>query len=73
MVTKVLSNEKFCPAKILSDIGLSDKVQDFFIINTFITEAVVLRCSVKDVFFEISQNLQENTCSRVSFLIKSQA
>ena len=29
-------------------------------------------CSVKKVFLEISQNLQENTCARVSFLIKFQ-
>ena len=29
--------------------------------------------SVKKVFLEISQNLQENTCARVSFLIKLQA
>ena len=28
------------------------------------------RCSIKKVFQEISQNLQENTYSRVSFLIK---
>ena len=27
-------------------------------------------CSVKNVFLEISQNSQENTCDRVSFLIK---
>ena len=27
------------------------------------------RCSVKTVFLEISQNSQENTCARVSFLI----
>ena len=33
-------------------------------------EAVVRRCSVKKVFLEISQNSQENTCARVSFLIK---
>ena len=33
-------------------------------------EAVVWRCSVKKVFLEISQNLQEKTCARVSFLIK---
>ena len=32
-------------------------------------EAVVQRCSVKKVFLEISQNSQENTCARVSFLI----
>ena len=35
-------------------------------------EAVVQRCSVKRVFSEISQNPQENTCARVSFLIKLQ-
>ena len=33
-------------------------------------EAVAQRCSVKKVFLEISQNSQENTCARVSFLIK---
>ena len=37
------------------------------------TEAVVQRCSVKKVFLEISQNSQENTCARASFLIKLQA
>ena len=36
-------------------------------------EAVVIRCSVKKVFLEISQNSQENTCARASFLIKLQA
>ena len=36
-------------------------------------EAVVRRCSVKKVFLEISQNSQENTCARDSFLIKLQA
>ena len=37
------------------------------------SEAVELRCSVRKVFSEISQNSQENTCARVSFLIKLQA
>ena len=37
------------------------------------TEAVAQTCSVKKVFLEISQNSQENTCARVSFLIKLQA
>ena len=36
-------------------------------------EAVAQRCSVKKVFLEIWQNSQENTCARVSFLIKLQA
>ena len=34
------------------------------------SEAVSRKCSVKEVFLEISQNSQENTCTRVSFLIK---
>ena len=34
--------------------------------------AVVRRCSVKELFLEISQNSQQNTCARVSFLIKLQ-
>ena len=37
------------------------------------TEAVVQSCSVKKVFLEISQNLQENACARISFLVKLQA
>ena len=36
-------------------------------------EAVVLMCSVKTVFSDTLQNSQENTCARVSFLIKLQA
>ena len=37
------------------------------------TEAVAQRCSVKKVFLEILLNSWENTCARVSFLIKLQA
>ena len=37
-----------------------------------LAQAVARRCSVKKVFLEISQNLQENTCARDSFLIKLQ-
>ena len=36
------------------------------------SEAVVRRCSVKKLLLEISQNSQENTCARTSFLIKLQ-
>ena len=32
-----------------------------------------VRYSIKNLFVEISQNSQENTCARVSFLIKLQA
>ena len=35
-------------------------------------EAILRRCSVKKVFLEILQNSLENTCARVSFLIKLQ-
>ena len=38
-----------------------------------LTAAVAQRCSVKKVFLEISQNSQENTSARVSFLIKLHA
>ena len=31
------------------------------------------RCSIKKVFLKISQNIPENTCTRVSFLIKLQS
>ena len=34
-------------------------------------QAVIQRCSAKKVFLEISQNSQENTYARVSFLIKT--
>ena len=37
------------------------------------SEAVVQRFSVKKLFLKISQNSQEDTCARVSFLIKLQA
>ena len=35
-------------------------------------EVDVQRCSVEQVSLEISQNSQQNTCARVSFLIKLQ-
>ena len=53
-------------------------VQDSTVLKTTLkccqhSEAVVQRCSVKKVFLEISQNSQQNTCARASFLIKLQA
>ena len=46
-------------------------------VNTFLniiiaSEAVAQKCSVIKVFLKILQNSQENTCARVSFLIKLQ-
>ena len=52
----------FCLPTFLEDrIGLVSKT----------SEAVVQGCSVNKVFLEISQNPQENTCARVSFLINT--
>ena len=45
---------------------------EFLVKSDFSSEALVQGCSVKKVLLEISQNSQENTCSRVSFLIKLQ-
>ena len=36
-------------------------------------EAVVWMCSVEKIFYEISLNSKENTCTRVSFLVKLKA
>ena len=36
------------------------------------SKAVAQRCSVKEVFLEILQNSQKNSCARVSLLIKLQ-
>ena len=44
----------------------------YFYLSIQHSEAVVQMCSVKKVFLEISQNSQENTCTRASFLIKLQ-
>ena len=42
-------------------------------ITYHILGAVAQRCSVKKMFLQISQNLQENICARVSFLRRLQA
>ena len=39
----------------------------------YLSEAVTRRCFVEKLLLEILQNSQENTCARVSFLIKLQA
>ena len=36
-------------------------------------EAIARRCSLKKVLLEMSQNSQENTCAKVSFLMKLRA
>ena len=42
-------------------------------IGDIILQAVVRRCSVKEVFLKTLQNSQESTYTRVYFLIKLQA
>ena len=55
---------KCCVTNFNGNFNTENKVQRL--------KAVAQRCSVKKVFLEISQNSQENTCARVSFLIKLQ-
>ena len=45
----------------------------FLLVKVVSPEAVACSCSLKKVFLENLQNSQENTCARVSFLIKLQA
>ena len=61
---RIVLTEKYKSIKAIED--------DFYhkIIEAKWTGAVARRCSIKKVFLEISQNSQENTCVRVSFLIK---
>ena len=40
--------------------------------NVLIAESVVQRCKFKKLFLKIPQNSQENTCARVSFIVKLQ-
>ena len=46
------------------DIWIKDS---YFTLNINYTVAVAQRCSVKKMVLEISQNSQENTCTRVFF------
>ena len=63
----------------ISDIMLIQKIIQSIIVPSMLQYRQIAmklrsshrRCSVKKVFLEISQNSQENTCARVSFLIKS--
>ena len=65
----------------------NEKIAKLWVLSIFLTKGLnkyikllcemklwdkLRRCSVKKVFLEISQNLPENTCAGVSFLIKSQ-
>ena len=50
----------------------AEEINGLVYIWTDHSEAVAQRCSVKKMFLELLQNSQENTCARVSFLIKLQ-
>ena len=54
---------------VLFDIFKDCVIRDLYYLTE---EADRRRCSVKKVFLNISQNSQENSCARVSFLIKFQ-
>ena len=41
-------------------------------VSSHLSEAVFHMCSAEKIFLEITQNSQENTCAKVSFLIKLQ-
>ena len=56
---------------VFGHFSRSDIVFRFYYhVRPLVIEVVVWRCSVKNVFLEISKNSQENNCARVSFLIK---
>ena len=69
------------PVSIESTLLLFLFIQSFLALNFIMyiliiltcSESVGQRCSVKNVFLKISQNSQENTCDRVSLLLKLQS
>ena len=70
LFTKICDQESL----LLQSVHIFDSITDFWNISELgYTKAVVQRCSVKNVFLEISQNSHENTCARVSLSIKLQA
>ena len=66
--------ELFLQKKRMNNEGLKQKtILKYCRMEMQHWEAVTPRYSVKMLFLEISQNSQENTSTRVSFLIKLQA
>ena len=64
---------KFPQHVMFSAVNTADNWKVFNYAYNVKVEKAIRRCSVKKLFLEISQNSQENTCARVSFLIKLQA
>ena len=71
--------DKSCRASFIFFVIITKKSSLFYyyFTNTIMISSIMFcvaqRCSVKKLFLKISQNSQENTCARVSFLIKLQA
>ena len=57
----------------MRDLFASNKLHSSFINCLTSSRSIVQKCSVKKILLEIPENSQENTCDRVSFLIKLQA
>ena len=60
-------------ATTTEDLQRNSKTHSLTILVLLDAEAIFQRCSLKKVFLQISQDSQENTCARVSFLIKLEA
>ena len=73
MLLTVFSRKHCCTKKLISPtLKQNTKVMMRLLVTQY-QKAVSRRCSIKKVFLKVSQNSQENTCVRVSFLIKLQA
>ena len=71
---KVLKNLEVTNVDFQPTSGNNDPIFHPFVLRfSEAVETVAQRCSIRKVFLEISQVSQENTCARVSFLIKLQA
>ena len=69
VITKQLLYEAFLIKRRLKVLQLLLLLYRLDVVLGLLIERVTQRCSVKRVFFEISENSQENSCARVSFLI----
>ena len=61
-----------CPSRFCMYFCFCQKSRLFMHVKQWRYRSSQWRCSVKKLFLEISQNSQENSCARVSFLIKLQ-
>ena len=69
----ILARSRICVNSIFTLNTFLIEMEQMFtakFILVLLKEAVAKKCSVKKVFIEILQNSRENTCARVSFLIK---